>query len=167
MGAVNLYARAMATSSSLQRVRAALTAAGLPAVTRRFEEGTRTVADAAAAIGVQEGQIVKSMVFTTGAGDTVLVLASGVNRVDERRVAALLGTPIERADADHVRRVTGFAIGGVPPIGHLAPLPTLLDEDLWRYDELWAAAGTPYDVFAITADQLQAATGGRRATVRR
>jgi prolyl-tRNA editing enzyme YbaK/EbsC (Cys-tRNA(Pro) deacylase) len=157
----------MATSASLQRVRAALAAAGLPDETRRFDDGTRTVADAAAAIGVQEGQIVKSMVFATGAGETVLVLASGVNRVDEKRVAALLGTPIQRPDADHVRRVTGFAIGGVPPLGHLTPLPTLLDEDLWRYGELWAAAGTPHDVFPITADQLEQATGGRRAEVKR
>jgi len=155
------------SSSSIERVRAALAEAGLPAVTRRFEEGTRTVADAAAAIGVQEGQIVKSMVFATASGATVLVLTSGVNRVDERKVAALVGEPVTRPDADHVRRVTGFAIGGVPPLGHLTPLPTLLDEDLWNYDELWAAAGTPYDVFAITADQLEAATGGQRATVRR
>jgi prolyl-tRNA editing enzyme YbaK/EbsC (Cys-tRNA(Pro) deacylase) len=154
-------------TSSLERVRAALADAGLPAVTRRFDEGTRTVADAAAAIGVAEGQIVKSMVFATGSGATLLVLTSGVNRVDERKVADLIGEPISRPDADHVRRATGFAIGGVPPLGHLTPLPTLLDEDLWRHDELWAAAGTPYDVFAITADQLQAATGGRRAVVRR
>jgi prolyl-tRNA editing enzyme YbaK/EbsC (Cys-tRNA(Pro) deacylase) len=154
-------------TSSLERVRAALADAGLPAVTRRFDEGTRTVADAAAAIGVAEGQIVKSMVFATGSGATLLVLTSGVNRVDERKVADLIGEPIRRPDADHVRRATGFAIGGVPPLGHLTPLPTLLDEDLWRHDELWAAAGTPYDVFAITADQLQAATGGRRAVVRR
>jgi len=154
-------------TSSIERVRAALAEAGLPTVTRRFAEGTRTVADAAAAIGVQEGQIVKSMVFATASGATVLVLTSGVNRVDEHKVAALVGEAVTRPDADHVRRVTGFAIGGVPPLGHRTPLPTLLDEDLWNYDELWAAAGTPYDVFAITADQLQAATGGRRATVRR
>lgn len=157
----------VATSTSLQRVRAALAAAGLPDDTRRFEEGTRTVADAAAAIGVQEGQIVKSMVFVTETGDTVLVLASGDNRVDERRVAEVFGASISRPDADHVRRVTGFAIGGVPPLGHLRPLPTLLDEDLWRFEELWAAAGTPHDVFAVTADQLEHATGGRRATIKR
>jgi prolyl-tRNA editing enzyme YbaK/EbsC (Cys-tRNA(Pro) deacylase) len=154
-------------ASSLERVRAALADAGLPTVTRRFDEGTRTVAEAAAAIGVAEGQIVKSMVFATASGRTLLVLTCGVNRVDEGKVSALVGEPIARPDADHVRRVTGFAIGGVPPLGHLTPLPTLLDEDLWNYDELWAAAGTPYDVFAITADQLQAATGGRRASVRR
>jgi prolyl-tRNA editing enzyme YbaK/EbsC (Cys-tRNA(Pro) deacylase) len=154
-------------TSSLERVRAALADAGLPTVTRRFDEGARTVADAAAAIGVAEGQIVKSMVFATPSGRTLLVLTCGINRVDERKVAELVGEPIARPDADHVRRVTGFAIGGVPPLGHLTPLPTLLDEDLWNYAELWAAAGTPYDVFAITADQLQAATGGRRATVGR
>jgi prolyl-tRNA editing enzyme YbaK/EbsC (Cys-tRNA(Pro) deacylase) len=154
-------------TSSLERVRAALADAGLPTVTRRFDEGARTVADAAAAIGVAEGQIVKSMVFAAASGRTLLVLTCGVNRVDEGKVSALVGEPIARPDADHVRRVTGFAIGGVPPLGHLTPLPTLLDEDLWNYDELWAAAGTPYDVFAITADQLQAATGGRRASVRR
>lgn len=154
-------------TSSLERVRAALADAGLPTVTRRYDAGVRTVADAASAIGVAEGQIVKSMIFATGSGETLLVLTSGVNRVDEGKVAALVGEPIVRPDADHVRRVTGFAIGGVPPLGHRTPLRTLVDEDLWRYGELWAAAGTPVDVFAITADQLADATGGVRASVRR
>jgi prolyl-tRNA editing enzyme YbaK/EbsC (Cys-tRNA(Pro) deacylase) len=157
----------MATSSSLQRVRAALAAAGLSDETRRFDEGTRTVADAAAAIGVAEGQIVKSMVFATDAGETILVLASGDNRVDEQRVSAVIGAKVSRPDADHVRRVTGFAIGGVPPLGHEVELPTIIDESLHRFDVVWAAAGTPHDVFAVTADALERATGGRRATIKR
>jgi prolyl-tRNA editing enzyme YbaK/EbsC (Cys-tRNA(Pro) deacylase) len=90
-----------------------------------------------------------------------MVLCAGDRRVDAKRLG------LDAATAEEARAATGFAIGGVPPLGHLTPLPTLLDEDLWNYAELWAAAGTPYDVFAITADQLQAATGGRRATVRR
>jgi prolyl-tRNA editing enzyme YbaK/EbsC (Cys-tRNA(Pro) deacylase) len=131
-----------------------------------FAESSRTAEQAATAIGTSVPRIVTSLGFL--AGDTPIpVLASATNRVDTRKVAALAGQPIRRADADAVRAATGFAIGGVPPLGHLTSLPTLLDEDLWDYDELWAAAGTPYDVFAITADQLQAATGGRRATVRR
>jgi prolyl-tRNA editing enzyme YbaK/EbsC (Cys-tRNA(Pro) deacylase) len=152
-------------SSSLNRVTAALAAAGLAVDVRHFEQTTRTAQDAAAAIGVEVGQIVKSMIFATAAGETVLVLTSGPNRVDERRVAALLGEPVSRPDADHVRAATGFAIGGVPPLGHPHELRTLIDEDLWAFAEVWAAAGTPHDVFAITPDALQAATSGRRAAV--
>ncbi|UGS39260.1 YbaK/EbsC family protein [Capillimicrobium parvum] len=152
-------------SASVQRVRAALTAAGLDVTLRAFPEGTRTAQDAAAAIGVQVGQIVKSLVFATETGDPVLVLASGANRVDERRVGELLGTAIGRADAALVREATGYAIGGVPPVGHATAMPTLVDEDLLAFDEVWAAAGTPRDVFAIAPADLVRASGGQVATV--
>jgi len=106
-------------------------------------------------------QIAKSIVFrTVHAQRPVLVVASGANRVNETRVAALLGEPIEKADAAYVRARTGFAIGGIPPIGHPQPIPTLLDEDLLRLGELWAAAGTPNSVFKLSAETLHALTGG-------
>jgi prolyl-tRNA editing enzyme YbaK/EbsC (Cys-tRNA(Pro) deacylase) len=152
-------------SASVQRVREALAAAGLDVTLRAFPEGTRTAQDAAAAIGVEVGQIVKSLVFATEAGEPVLVLASGANRVDERRVGELLGTAIGRADAALVREATGYAIGGVPPVGHATAMPTLVDEDLLAFDEVWAAAGTPRDVFAIAPADLVRASGGQVATV--
>jgi prolyl-tRNA editing enzyme YbaK/EbsC (Cys-tRNA(Pro) deacylase) len=152
-------------SASVQRVREALAAAGLEVTLRTFPEGTRTAQDAAAAIGVQVGQIVKSLVFATDAGDPVLVLASGANRVDERRVGELLGVAIGRADAALVREATGYAIGGVPPVGHATPMPTVVDEDLLAFDEVWAAAGTPRDVFAIAPADLVRASEGRVAAV--
>ena len=154
-------------SQSVERVRAALEAAGLEVRFERFDVGTRTVADAAAAIGVTEGQIVKSMVFVSASGEPVLVLASGVNRVDEALIGEHVGQAVSRADAAQVRALTGFAIGGVAPVGHATPATILLDDDLWRYDEIWAAAGTPRDVFATTADDLLRATGGTRTTVAR
>jgi len=153
-------------SASVDRVRAALDAAGLRVEVRHFPDGTRTAQDAADAIGVAVGQIVKSLVFATASGEVVLVLTSGANRVDEGKVGALVGSPIGRADPDVVRARTGFAIGGVPPVGHAEPVRTFVDEDLWSFDEVWAAAGTPHDVFAITADELLRASGGVRATVK-
>ena len=152
-------------SASIDRVRAALAAAGLDVRLERFDAGTRTAADAAAAIGVSEGQIVKSMVFTAPSGEPVLALASGTNRVDEDRLGALLGHPVSRPGGAEVRALTGFAIGGVPPLGHTPQPTTILDEDLWRYTEIWAAAGTPRDVFATTPDALLRATGGTRAAI--
>ena len=132
---------------------------------RTFPEGTRTAVDAAAAVGCDVAQIVKSLVFRRASGAAVLVVASGRNRVDERKVEALLGEPIGKADAAFVREATGFAIGGVPPAGHAQPVETIVDEDLLGYDEVWAAAGTPRDVFSTTPDRLVALTGGRVADV--
>ena len=110
---------------------------------------------------------VKSLIFRAERSDrAVLVLASGSNRVDEAAVAALLGEPIARADPEFVRTRTGFAIGGVSPVGHLEPLPTFIDEDLLQYDTLWAAAGTPNAVFKLTPDDLVRLTGGRVARVK-
>jgi len=125
---------------------------------REFPEGTRTAQDAAAAIGCTVGQIVKSLVFVR-ADEPVLVLCSGANTVDAQRLG------LDKADADLVRRATGFSIGGVPPYGHPAPLDTLVDEDLMGYDEIWAAAGTPRSVFPLTPAELVERTGGTVARV--
>ncbi|MAT84631.1 MAG: prolyl-tRNA editing protein [Gammaproteobacteria bacterium] len=130
-----------------------------------FEESTRSAADAAAAIGCPVAAIAKSLVFRQADGAPVLVIASGTNRVDEARVAAVLGQPIGRADADFVREHTGYAIGGVAPVGHPAPIRTLLDRDLLALPEIWAAAGTPNAVFRMTPAQLEALTGGEVADV--
>jgi Cys-tRNA(Pro) deacylase len=125
-----------------------------------FEASTKTSADAAAAIGCSVAQIAKSLVFR--AGDTpVLVVASGTNRVDEKKVGALLGRKIERADADFVRQKTGYAIGGVAPVGHAVPPLVLLDEDLRQYETIWAAAGTPNAVFRLTPADLERLTAAR------
>lgn len=148
-----------------QRVQRALDERGVTAVVRELPASTRTAQDAAAAIGCGVGQIVKSLVFRTGAGRPVLVLASGANRVDEAAVAALLGQSIHKADAAFVRERTGFAIGGVAPLGHPEPLPTLIDSDLLQYEEVWAAAGTPHAVFPVAPARLVACTSGRVAPV--
>lgn len=131
-----------------------------------FEESTRTSADAAAAIGCSVAQIAKSVIFRgSESGRPVLVVASGVNRVDERKVAALLGEKVKSADADFVREKTGYVIGGVPPVAHATPPVTFLDSDLQRLGKIWAAAGTPNAVFELTWDDLLALTGGTPADV--
>lgn len=132
---------------------------------RTFPEGTRTAVDAAAAVGCDVAQIVKSLVFRRASGAPVLVVASGRNRVDEAKVQAILGEPVGKADAAFVREATGYAIGGVPPAAHATPIETLVDEDLLAFDEVWAAAGTPRSVFALTPDELLAMTRGRVADV--
>lgn len=154
------------TSPSAQRVQALLDELGLTARVVEFSASTRTAAEAAAAIGCDVAQIAKSLVFKTRAGgQPVLVVASGVNRVDERAIAGRLGPAaagdrVERADAAFVRSVTGFAIGGVPPFGHLVPPLTLIDRDLLRYEIVWAAAGTPHAVFPVAPADLVRLTGG-------
>ncbi|MEA2253254.1 MAG: hypothetical protein QOG70_3496 [Solirubrobacteraceae bacterium] len=125
---------------------------------REFPQGTRTAADAAAAIGCEVGQICKSLVFRRGDGP-LLIVASGSNRVDEARFGAV------KADAAFVREQTGFAIGGVPPFGHARPVETIVDEDLLQYETVWAAAGTPSSVFPLAPADLVAQTGGRVARV--
>lgn len=149
--------------SATDRVREALAALGIASQISEFPQGTRTAEDAARAIGTTLGQIVKSLVFVAD-GRTVLVLASGKNRVDAGKLArALAAGRVERADADLVRATTGFAIGGVPPVGHDTPLETLIDEDLLAYDVVYAAAGTPNAIFPITPAELVRATAGRVA----
>jgi prolyl-tRNA editing enzyme YbaK/EbsC (Cys-tRNA(Pro) deacylase) len=126
-----------------------------------FEASTRSAAEAAAAIGCTVGQIAKSLVFRTTISDRpVLVITCGTNRVRESIVATHLDETIERANAAFVRDRTGFAIGGVPPIGHSEPVLVIIDEDLRSFDEIWAAAGTPNAVFRLDFDDLVQLTGG-------
>jgi len=131
---------------------------GLAIAPRSFPDGTKTAADAAAAIGVEVGQIVKSLVFLVD-GRPTMALVAGDNRLDEAKLAtAAGGSHVERPDGDAVRAATGFPIGGVPPLGH--DLPIYVDEDLLRYDEVWAAAGTWTDVFPVAPGELVRVTGG-------
>lgn len=147
--------------ASAARVQDALRAAGFEMAVTTFPDSTRTAAEAAAAIGCTVAQIAKSLIFRArGSGRPVLVIASGANRVDEAKVSAALGETIKRADADFVREMTGFAIGGVPPVGHARPPVTFLDADLAALDPIWAAAGTPNAVFRTRFDDLVAMTGG-------
>jgi prolyl-tRNA editing enzyme YbaK/EbsC (Cys-tRNA(Pro) deacylase) len=143
-----------------QRVADALAALGVETRVIEFAESTRTAEEAAAAIGTQVAQIVKSLVFMAGTVP-VLALVSGTNRADMGRLAILTDAPPHRATADEVRAATGFAIGGVPPIGHAQPLLTFIDRDLMQYDTVYAAAGTPHAVFSITPAELERITGGR------
>jgi prolyl-tRNA editing enzyme YbaK/EbsC (Cys-tRNA(Pro) deacylase) len=155
-------------SGSLERVRAALLAAGYGFDIREFPESTRTSAEAAAAIGCRVAQIAKSLVFRGAASDRpILVIASGANRVDEKKVAGLLGEKLARADAAFVRETTGFAIGGVAPVGHLSPPAVFLDRDLEAFEEIWAAAGKPNAVFRLTPADLPALTRGSFADIRK
>ena len=148
-----------------ERVDAALRAAGITAEIREFTEATRTAADAAAALGVPVGAIVKSLVFAAD-GEPLLVLASGDHQVDTTAVAHAVGAAhVGRADPGLVRDATGFAIGGVAPVGHPRTIPTLLDTHLATYDVLWAAAGTPNSVFAISYGDLARVTGATPAGV--
>ncbi|MGZ4126725.1 MAG: YbaK/EbsC family protein [Actinomycetota bacterium] len=150
---------------NVEKVRAALAELGCERTPLELSASTRTAAEAAEAIGTSLGQIAKSLVFVA-AGEPVLVIASGANRVSVAKVAALLGDPVERADAKLVSRTTGFSIGGVPPVAHAQPLRIVIDEDLLRYGEIWAAAGTPNAVFPIEPDELVRVTRGEVADVR-
>lgn len=129
-------------------------------------DSTRTALEAATALGCGAGHIAKSLVFRgERSGDPVLVIASGPDRVDERRLADVIGEPVRKADADFVRARTGFGIGGVPPVGHAEPIRTLIEERLLRFDPIWAAAGTPRHVFAASPDELRRITGGEAVAV--
>lgn len=134
--------------------------AGVDAQVVEFEQTTRTSTEAAAAIGCSVAEIAKSVVFRGAvSGTAIVVVTSGSNRVAEAKVAALVGEPLERADADFVREATGYAIGGVAPFGHARPVTLLLDEDLRRFARVWAAAGTPFAVFPLAPDALARITG--------
>lgn len=130
-----------------------------------FEASTRTSEDAAAAIGCTVAEIAKSLIFKSAEGRSVLVIASGANRVDEKKVQLLLGGKIKRGDADFVRDVTGFAIGGVPPVGHATKPIVLIDRDLEQFAAVWAAAGTPNAVFRVVPANLVRLTQGQVADV--
>ena len=157
-----------ALSPSADRVQSLLDAIGLGHRVVEHAASTRTSEEAAAAVGCTVAQIAKSLIFRAkDSGTPVLVIASGANRVDEKAVGRLIGEKIERADPDFVREKTGFAIGGVPPLGHAVPPLVLIDDSLMELDEIWAAAGTPNAVFRLTPDQLVSMTGGRVAAVRK
>jgi prolyl-tRNA editing enzyme YbaK/EbsC (Cys-tRNA(Pro) deacylase) len=146
--------------ASAARVQQAAQALGLDVCVREMPDSTRTAAEAAAACGVTVGQIVKSLVFVGAAsGKPVLLLVSGSNRVDEDRMAEVLGERLRRPAAEEVRALTGFAIGGIPPFGHPALLATYLDADLLQHDVVWAAAGTPRAVFPVDPRRLRDALG--------
>ena len=152
---------------SVRRVQEVLAAAGGGHTVVALAQSARTSAEAASAVGCRVDQIAKSLVFRGEQSQRpVLVIASGINRVDERKVAALIAEPVGRADADFVRQRTGFAIGGVAPVAHAEPLTILIDEDLLRWPEIWAAAGHPNTVFRLTPDDLVRLTGGRVAEVK-
>jgi prolyl-tRNA editing enzyme YbaK/EbsC (Cys-tRNA(Pro) deacylase) len=146
--------------ASARKVQDAATALGLAVVVREMAVPTRTAEEAAAACGVTVGQIVKSLVFLGATSHKpYLLLVSGSNRVNEKAVAQHLGEKLKRPDADAVRALTGYAIGGIPPFGHANELATYMDRDLMQYDVIWAAAGTPKAVFRTEPARLQAATG--------
>lgn len=145
----------------------ALTALGLDAQVVELERSARTAAEAAAAVGCRVDQIAKSLVFRLrDSGRALLVITSGANRVDEGAVGALAGEPLDKADAEFVREQTGFAIGGVAPVGHARPVTTLIDADLLKWPEIWAAAGRPNTVFRLTPSDLVRITSGRVVAVK-
>ncbi|HEY7608594.1 MAG TPA: YbaK/EbsC family protein [Alphaproteobacteria bacterium] len=150
-----------------QRVQDVLAKLGHAGRVRVMPASTRTSAEAAAACGCSVAEIAKSIIFRAKQSQrAVLVIASGVNRVDEKKVAALVGEGIGKADAEFVRSRTGFVIGGVPPLGHDTPPIVLIDQDLLALANIWAAAGTPHSVFPLTPQQLVALTQGKVADVR-
>jgi prolyl-tRNA editing enzyme YbaK/EbsC (Cys-tRNA(Pro) deacylase) len=132
---------------------------------REFPAGTRTAVDAARAVGCDVGQIVKALVFVA-AGRPVVALVSGANRLDEKRLAAVAGEPVLKADAETVRSATGYSIGGVPPFGHATEVPVFMDRDLLGYGVVWAAAGRPDSVFEIGPDRLRELSGASVADLK-
>jgi len=156
---------------SAQKVQDKLQELGYQGQVVELEASARTAVEAAQAAGCEVGQIVKSLVFILQTGGTiekkpVLVLVSGANRVHEKHLGQLLGGTLTRADAEYVREVTGFAIGGIPPAGHSSPLATYIDEDLLQYPTVWAAAGTPNAVFQVTPAQLVEISKGQVVPVK-
>ena len=154
-------------STSAQKIQDQLKSLGYDYTVIEHAESTRTAQEAAERAGCELGQIVKSLIFRgKDSGKPILVLTSGANRVDEKRISEYAGEAIGRADADFVRTVTGFAIGGVPPIGHAQRMETYLDEDFLEYKTIWAAAGTPNAIFELKTSDLQAMTGGNVVRVK-
>ena len=157
----------MPLSSSAQKVQDLLISLGFDCKVIEFAESTRTAQEAADRAGCTLGQITKSLIFKGKTSHKpILVLTSGSNRVDEKIISEYAGEHIVRADADFVRAVTGFAIGGVPPLGHAQKMETYLDEDLLQYATIWAAAGTPNAIFELTPDNLQKMTDGKVVRVK-
>jgi prolyl-tRNA editing enzyme YbaK/EbsC (Cys-tRNA(Pro) deacylase) len=154
-------------SSSVQKVQDAIRTLDFSIEVVELEATTRTSADAAQAVGCKVEQIAKSLIFQgKNSHKPILVIASGSNRVNEKRMAEVISEPLGKADADFVRRHTGFAIGGVPPVGHLEKLEIFIDEDLLKHEEIWAAAGSPHAVFKLTPSALIKMTGGRGTSIK-
>ena len=154
-------------SPSPQKVQEALKALGFLNQVLELQTTTRTSADAAQAVGCRVEQIAKSIVFRGKQTDKpILVITSGPNRVNEKRIEESISEPLGKADADYVRKHTGFVIGGVPPIGHLEKLEIFIDEDLFKYEDIWAAAGSPHAVFKLTPSALVQMTGGRVISIK-
>ena len=154
-------------SPNAQKVQDALHASGMRLQVLELPASTRTAQDAAQTIGCQVGQIVKSLIFRgKQSGRPLLILVSGTNRVKEEGIENLIGEAIGKAQAEYVRELTGFASGGVPPLGHDHPLETIIDEDLLQYNQIWAAAGTPNAVFCLESRDLQRLTGGKVVRVK-
>ena len=150
---------------SVIRVREALSRLGARGEVRALDDSARTAKEAADALGIEVGQIANSLLFMAD-GEPVLVMASGGHRVDTMAVASVLDVShVEKASADEVRKATGFAIGGVAPVGHPEPLRTIVDVALSNYDEVWAAGGHPHYVFPTSYDELLRITGGEAAEV--
>ena len=149
-------------SKSIQNVQDALAKKGHQLKVIELAESARTAQQAADALGCEVAQIVKSLIFkTTETDQPILILASGVNRVDEKLIEQELGEKIGKADANFTREVTGFAIGGIPPVGHKQAIKTFIDQDLLKFHDLWAAAGTPHAIFKFQAQDLASLTGGK------
>lgn len=154
-------------SPSAQKIQDLLNSLGYNYTVIEHAESTRTAQEAADRAGCKLGQIVKSLIFKgKESHKPILVLTSGANRVDEKRISEYAGEAIGRADADFVRATTGFAIGGVPPVGHAQKMETYLDEDFLQYEMIWAAAGTPNAIFELKTGDLQKMTGGKIVRVR-
>ena len=151
-----------ALSPSAQKVQDALRALGFPHEVKESAQATRTAVETARAVKCEVGQIAKSLVFKTGTtGRDVLVIASGANTVNEWRIGVLLKETLEKAPAAFVREHAGYAVGGIPPVGHAKPMETFIDEDLVRHETIWAAAGTPNALFQMPSADLVRMTGGR------
>jgi prolyl-tRNA editing enzyme YbaK/EbsC (Cys-tRNA(Pro) deacylase) len=153
--------------SSVQKVQEELKRLGFSNEVMELQATTRTSAEAAQAVGCQVEQIAKSIVFRAIKTDQpILVIASGPNRVNEKRIEEWISGPLGKADANYVRHKTGFVIGGVPPIGHLKKIEIFIDEDLLQYEEIWAAAGSPHAVFKLTPSDLVKMTEGRIVSIK-
>ncbi len=154
-------------SSSARKVQDALKDQGFDCTVTELSGSTRTAMEAALAVGCQVGQIVKSLIFKGKKSNTpILVVASGSNRVDVKKISGIVSEPIKMADVDFVRKKTGFTIGGVPPLGHSEILKTFIDEDLFEFEEIWAAAGNPHALFKLTPDELVKMTDGQITSVK-
>ena len=153
--------------SAKEKVKRAIQKSGYSFEVLELPGSTRTAKEAAATIGCTISEIAKSLIFKgIQSGKPVLVIASGSNRVDTAKVRSLINEEISKADAEYIRSETGFAIGGIPPVGHNYQLLTIIDEDLMNYETIWAAAGTPFSVFSLQPNHLPELTGGKVATVK-